>query len=112
MIRQITPRDTMEYFIIRDATTCGPIIGRFQGFQIHSQVTDFWGRHYTYAGIIEKSRHGIYEIEKLKPLEFILEPGIIYKIQKHELSQAWLERLYASWKQNVMRFLYHMNSRS
>ena len=101
MIRRLDPRDNVEYHIICDATAWGAVVGYFRGRRIHECVTDRWGRNYIFSGIIEKQRGGRYDPGRLRPFEFILEPGIVYKMQVDAPRKSILGDVAAQWRQNV-----------
>ena len=101
MIRRLDPRDNVEYRIIHDAKASGAVVGYFRGRKIRECVTDPWGRNYIYSGIIEKQRGGRYDLGRLRPFEFILEPGIVYKMQVDAPRKSILGDAAAQWRQNV-----------
>lgn len=70
-----------ECLILHDVTAQGPVIGYYLGHPIHDRIADHWRRTYSYAGIIERHRYGRYDPARLGPFEFILEPGIVYRMQ-------------------------------
>ena len=101
MIRRLDPRDNVEYRIIHDAKASGAVVGYFRGRKIRECVTDPWGRNYIYSGIIEKQRGGRYDLGRLRPFEFILEPGIVYKMQVDAPRKSILGDVAAQWRENV-----------
>ena len=60
---------------------CGCIIGTFAGEPIGEVVTDRFGRHFVYAGLASVRSDGRYNIETLKTGEFIVEPGLLYRLE-------------------------------
>jgi hypothetical protein len=67
-----------EFFILRHTTPVGPEIGKFAGISFHAEIEDEWGRIYRYVGT--SPRKGPNYIVKLREREFILPPGIIYRM--------------------------------
>ncbi|MBS0232281.1 MAG: hypothetical protein JSR99_02210 [Proteobacteria bacterium] len=83
--------------ILYDVTAQGPVIGYYLGRPIHDRVADRWRRIYTYAGVIERYQHGNYDPTRLAPLEFILEPGIVYRMQIPERKRRRLRSTLGRW---------------
>jgi len=67
-----------EFFILRHTRPFGPEIGKFSGIPFHAEIQDEWGRIYRYAGT--SPRKGPHYTAKLGDKEFILPPGIIYRM--------------------------------
>jgi hypothetical protein len=82
-----------EFFILRQTTPVGPEIGTFAGIPFHAEIQDEWGRIYRYAGT--SPRKGPDYIVKLREREFILPPGIIYRMLVQPREKAVL-RMRAS----------------
>ena len=93
-------RDDAHYLIILHPKRVGPVVGSFCGEDIHERVDDCWGRRYSFAGIIARLPNRHYDRARLKPLEFILEPGIIYRMHvgaspgKLKIGQRLLSRWF------------------
>src|SRR5262249_13853057 len=68
----------VEYFILMEPHPDGPIVGRYAGHAIAEAVVDYFGRRFTYAGIAPRLRSGRYDVESLRPGEWIVEPGLVY----------------------------------
>jgi hypothetical protein len=47
---------------------------------------DELGHSYTYAGVAPRLRSGAYNVEALRPGEWIVEPGLIYCRKSAEVS--------------------------
>ncbi len=71
---------TDEFLFLHDVVPCGALIGTYLDHGIHEFVVDSWGRHYQYAGIIWRGPNGQYDRDRLEAFEFILKPGIIYRM--------------------------------
>jgi hypothetical protein len=73
-----TTHRPVEYFILMEPRADGPVIGQYAGQPIAAVVVDYFGRHFTYAGIAPRLRNGRYDVAALQPGEWIVEPGLIY----------------------------------
>jgi hypothetical protein len=71
-----------EYSMVIEPRPTGPTIGVFGGRPIAERVVDHFGRWFTYAGVARKLRDGQFEVASLKPGEFIVEPGLIYRLEQ------------------------------
>ena len=69
----------VEYFILMEPRADGPVVGYLDGRPIPAAVVDCWGRHYSYAGVAPRRRSGQYDVESLRPGEWIMEPGLVYR---------------------------------
>ena len=69
------------YSIMVEPRPAGPVIGFYHDLPIAERVVDQFGRCFTYAGIIGRRRDGQYDVDRLKPGQFIVEPGIIYDLK-------------------------------
>jgi hypothetical protein len=70
-----------EYHLLHEATPCGAVIGNYLGSKVYERVVDHWGRSYAYTGVIARGPTGHFERKLLKPHEFILKPGLVYRMQ-------------------------------
>jgi len=68
----------VEYHILVEPRPDGPLIGQYAGQPIAAAVVDYFGRRFTYVGIAPRLRSGRYDVESLRPGEWIVEPGLIY----------------------------------
>lgn len=66
--------------ILYNVKPMGPIIGVFAGVPFHEYIRDDWGREYGFAGIAHRARNSDYGCEHLGTGEFVLPPGIIYRM--------------------------------
>jgi hypothetical protein len=69
-----------EYSMVVGPRPTGPTIGFFGGFPIAERVVDQFGRWFTYVGVACRRRSGQFEVASLEPGEFIVEPGLIYRL--------------------------------
>jgi hypothetical protein len=68
-----------EPHILRNVTPAGPVIGKYADTPVREIVRDEWGRSYRYAGVTVQNR-GSFDPTMLRDGEFILPPGIIYRM--------------------------------
>ncbi|MBS0252421.1 MAG: hypothetical protein JSR78_15290 [Proteobacteria bacterium] len=86
-----------ECLILHGVTAQGPVIGYYLGREIHDRVEDRWRRVYIYVGVIERQRLGRYDPARLGPFEFILEPGLVYRMQIPERKGRPLRNTVSWW---------------
>ena len=55
----------------------------------------------SFRAFIGRQRGGRYDLGRLRPFEFILEPGIVYKMQVDAPRKSILGDAAAQWRQNV-----------
>lgn len=72
--------DYIEPLILRNVMPAGPVIGKYADTPVRETVRDEWGRSYRYAGITAAKRNGTYDPNVLQDGEFVLPPGIIYRM--------------------------------
>src|SRR5262245_51464598 len=75
-------RPDAAFSILVEPRPAGATIGLYRGLPIAERVTDQFGRLFAYAGIIGRQRDGQYDVGGLKPGEFIVEPGLVYNLEK------------------------------
>ncbi len=68
----------VEYSILIEPRPDGSVVGYYAGRPIAAAVVDHFGRRFTYAGIAPRLRNGRYDVEALRPGEWIVEPGPVY----------------------------------
>jgi hypothetical protein len=90
----------VDYFILVEPRADGPVVGYYGNHPISAAVVDYFGRHYTYAGVIARRRSGQYDVESLRPGEWIIEPGLVYTGPDGRASRSkqpfWRKRLTSS----------------
>ena len=84
----IYKEDPSDYYLIVDPRPEGPILGVFADLPISESITDCFGRSYIYAGAAPRRRDGRYDIDVLKPGEFLLEPGLVYRLGERKSKSA------------------------
>ncbi len=82
----------LEYFILHDAKPNGPSVGRYGGKYIPASVVDEFGRGYVFAGIAPRRLTGGLDVDALRTGEFILMPGLIYRME--HIRPSWFESLF------------------
>lgn len=68
----------VEYFVLSNVRFEGPIVGHFAGSPVRETVVDGSGTQYRFAGIAPRDCDGRFNVNLLKPGEWIVEPGLIY----------------------------------
>jgi hypothetical protein len=82
----------LDYFILHEAKPTGPSVGHYEGKDIPASVVDEFGRQYLFAGIAPRRWNGGLDVDALRTGEFILMPGLIYRLQ--HLRPSWFESLF------------------
>lgn len=57
----------------------GPVLGFYGGRPIAAAVVDYFGRRYVYAGVAAHDRLGRLDACRLRPGEWLVEPGLVYR---------------------------------
>jgi hypothetical protein len=68
------------YSIMVEPRPAGATIGVYRGLPIAEQVVDLFDRRYSFVGIIGMRSDGQYDVDALKPGQFIVEHGVDYEI--------------------------------
>ena len=71
-------RRPLDYFMLQEPHGEGPLVGTFAGQAIFERMTDYLGQHYRFAGIAPRLPSGRYDVDALRPGEWLVEPGLIY----------------------------------
>jgi hypothetical protein len=77
-------QDYVDYHIIVEPRPAGPVIGYFAGQPIAASVVDYFGRRFLYEGVAPRRRNGQYDIQSLRPGEWIVEPGLLYQFDMNQ----------------------------
>ena len=64
-----------------DARPTGSIIGSYNGAAIAEEVVDEFGRCFGYTGAAPRNSMGTYDVDLLRPGEFIVGPGLLYRLK-------------------------------
>ena len=75
----LTTARPVDYYVLVEPRADGPLLGYYDGRPIPDTVVDYWGRRYRYIGVAPRRRGGQYEVESLRPGEWIMEPGLVYR---------------------------------
>jgi hypothetical protein len=70
-----------EYSIMVEPRAAGPTIGVYGGLPIAERVVDRFGRRFGYVGVACRRRDGQFEVASLRSGEFIVEPGLTYRLE-------------------------------
>ena len=81
-LASISPNRPIEYSMIHAARPAGPTIGTYAGQEIYESIVDEFGRLFYFTGIAPRRLKGGFAAEALKPGEFILQPGLVYRLAK------------------------------
>jgi hypothetical protein len=72
----------LEYSFIQDPRPIGPPIGSYGGKDFAEFVRDAFGRVFVYSGIASRRRDGRLIAEDLRTGEFIILPGLVYRLSR------------------------------
>ncbi|CDX61310.1 hypothetical protein [Mesorhizobium sp. M2C.T.Ca.TU.002.02.1.1] len=70
-----------EYFILANLKNDGAVIGRLADHLIRETVVDGHGSSYRYVGVATRGPDGRYDVEALRPGEWIVQPGLVYALE-------------------------------
>jgi hypothetical protein len=68
----------VDYYMLVEPRADGPVVGYYAGHPIPGAVVDYFGRRYAYAGVAPRLPGGRYDVESMRPGEWIVEPGLVY----------------------------------
>lgn len=68
----------VDYFMLQEPKGEGLLVGHFAGAPIPERMTDCFGLRYRFAGIASRLTDGRYDLDALRPGEWLVEPGLIY----------------------------------
>ena len=91
----------VDYFILMEPRAAGPVVGYYAGHPIAATVVDHFGRRFSYVGVASRLSSGRYGVESLRPGEWIVEPGLIYRADPNE-SGGLPKRLPGSGRHSVI----------
>ena len=78
---QTGPHRADIYSIMVEPRPAGATIGLYRGLPIAERVVDLFNRRYSFVGVIGRRRDGQYDIDALKPGQFVVEPGLVYDLE-------------------------------
>jgi hypothetical protein len=76
----------VDYFMLQEPQGEGPPVGTFAGQAIAERMTDYLGHHYRFAGVAPRLQDGRYDVDALRPGEWLVEPGLIYASESRRSS--------------------------
>jgi hypothetical protein len=68
------------YCMLQNVKPVGRTIGKFGDRDISEGLSDELGRVYRFVGLASRTMHGNLDPDALKPGEFILKPGLVYRM--------------------------------
>ena len=81
---QASPQRADTYSIMVEPRPAGATIGLYRGLPIAERVVDQFDRCFTYVGVIGRRGDGQYDVNALKPGQFVVEPGLVYDLEVGE----------------------------
>ena len=81
---QASPQRADTYSIMFEPRPAGATIGLYRGLPIAERVIDQFDRCFTYVGVIGRRGDGQYDVNALKPGQFVVEPGLVYDLEVGE----------------------------
>ena len=69
------------YSIMVEPRPLGATIGLYRGLPIAERVVDLFNRRYSFVGVIGRRCDGQYDVDALKPGQFVVEPGLVYSLE-------------------------------
>ena len=81
---QTGPQRADIYSIMVEPRPAGATIGLYRGLPIAERVVDLFDRRYSFVGVIGRRRDGQYDVDALKPGQFVVEPGLVYDLETGE----------------------------
>jgi hypothetical protein len=89
-------RRPADFAMLFDVTPIGPTVGFYRGRAIAESVMDRFGRRFSYAGVAPRCRNGQLDVEALNRGEFVVRPGLVYRMDSMTTSfRDWARRLRA-----------------
>ncbi len=88
MLASTPRRRPLEYSILHNPRAAGPVIGKLAGKEISEYVYDEFDRLFVYSGVAPRRLNGEFDDKALKPGEFIVQPGLVYRCHKPKKEAA------------------------
>lgn len=70
-----------EYFVLAHLKNTGAVIGWLADHPISETVIDGHGLRYRYVGVAPRGPDGRYDVDALRPGEWIVQPGLVYALE-------------------------------
>jgi len=83
----------VEFSILHEVKPTGPSIGFYAGREIPASVVDMFGRRLLYAGVSPRRWDGVFDVEALEAGEFIVQPGLVYRLVTSGVTAPWWKSL-------------------
>jgi hypothetical protein len=84
------PNRPFEYSMLNNVEPIGPSMGFYAGREIPAFVVDEFGRRFAYAGVAPRKWNGVFDADALSAGEFIVRPGLIYRLERSQsLMAGW-----------------------
>jgi hypothetical protein len=71
----------IEYFILHGVTPIGRSIGFYEDRPIAESIVNEHGQRFVYAGVAPRRWNGQFDLDALRPGEFIAQPGLVYRLE-------------------------------
>lgn len=84
LLPRVGRRIPTEYFVLANLQPVGPVIGHLAGQPIAETVIDGHGSRYRYVGVAPRDPDGRFDVEALKPGEWIVKPGLVYLMEESD----------------------------
>jgi hypothetical protein len=84
----------IEYSILHGVKPIGPSLGYYNDSEIPESVVDDFGRRFVYAGVAPRRWNGQFDGDALEPGEFIVRPGLVYRIEN--MKNSWLDSWFGA----------------
>ncbi len=81
---KVSRRFPTEYFILANLRVEGGVIGHLADKPIAETVVDGNGFRYHFVGVAPHSADGRFDVDSLRPGEWIVQPGLVYIMEKSE----------------------------
>ena len=81
--------------VLRNMKPAGPVVGQYMGEPVYGGVRDEWGRRYEFREIADFREVDIADLD-LNHGEFVLHPGLVYRIEAGSSRWAALARILAN----------------
>jgi len=78
----------IEYYVLANIQMLGPVLGYFSGRPILARVRDQLGQLYRYTGLVPRRADGSFNVNLLRPGEWIVEPGLVYALEENRRDQS------------------------
>jgi hypothetical protein len=88
LLGRVAARSAEQYHL-SDTRADGPMLGYCAGHPIFSAIVDGFGQRYVFAGVAVRRWDGDVDVAALRPGEWLLEPGLIYRSDRAARWWPW-----------------------